>query len=97
MSVKMEEIKKNQKLQNETEIDKTEKECNNQIPPYSVEIDFDEASACWHANKKHIGNGTYKYVCGHQTRTGKYCKKPCKKGCTHCAQHSKSSFEKVHL
>jgi len=61
---------------------------------YSVEIDFDEASACWHANKKHIGNETYKYVCGYEMSTGKYCKKSCKKGSIHCAQHSKSTFEK---
>ena len=29
---------------------------------YEVNIDFDEASEAWRANKKYIGNGTYKYI-----------------------------------
>jgi len=29
---------------------------------YSVNIDFDEASAAWKKNKKSIGNGCYTYV-----------------------------------
>lgn len=28
------------------------------IPP----IDFDEASRCWRANKRHLGNGVFEYV-----------------------------------
>ena len=31
-------------------------------PLYEVNIDFDEASEAWRANKKYIGNGTYKYI-----------------------------------
>jgi hypothetical protein len=29
---------------------------------YEVNIDFDEASEAWRANKKYIGNGCYKYI-----------------------------------
>ena len=29
---------------------------------FEVNIDFDEASEAWRANKKYIGNGTYKYI-----------------------------------
>jgi hypothetical protein len=35
----------------------------NTIPKYEVNIDFDEASSAWKANKKSIGNGQYKYIC----------------------------------
>jgi len=40
-----------------------------------VNIDFDEASHYWNANKKRTGNGTYKYVCGKTLKNGKFCKK----------------------
>jgi len=30
---------------------------------FIVNIDFDEASAEWHKNKKSIGNSQYKYIC----------------------------------
>jgi len=29
---------------------------------YEVDIDFDDASEAWRANKKSIGNGQYKYI-----------------------------------
>lgn len=29
---------------------------------FEVNIDFDEASEAWRANKKYIGNGSYKYI-----------------------------------
>ena len=29
-----------------------------------ININFDEASHYWNANKKRTGNGTYNYVCG---------------------------------
>jgi len=32
-----------------------------QKPVYEVDIDFDEASEAWRANKTSIGNGEYKY------------------------------------
>ncbi len=30
-------------------------------PQYKVNIDFDEASLAWRANKIYLGNGEYKY------------------------------------
>ena len=45
------------------------------------EIDFDEATREWRANKKTKPNGCYEYICGHITKTGNKCqKKPCKDG-----------------
>jgi len=29
---------------------------------YSVDIDFDEASRAWNANKKRLPNGEYRYI-----------------------------------
>lgn len=40
-----------------------------------MEIDFDEASKIWMRNKKKIGNGAYRYVCGAKKRfKDGYCK-----------------------
>ena len=33
-----------------------------QQPKYAVNIDFDEASNAWKANKRSIGNGSYRYI-----------------------------------
>lgn len=38
-----------------------EDEVNSDLPELSVDIDFDEASAAWRANKVYEGNGTYRY------------------------------------
>ena len=40
---------------------------------YDVNIDFDDASAAWKANKKSKGNGTYRYICQAITKLGKKC------------------------
>ena len=40
---------------------------------YTVDIDFDKASTEWKANKKYIGNGSYKYVCIAMTKKNKQC------------------------
>ena len=40
----------------------------NNASRYDVDIDFDEASEAWRANKKSIGNGMFKYV-GMRTRS----------------------------
>ena len=45
----------------------------NIAPLYEVNIDFDEASKSWKANKKSIGNGSYKYMCCGITKTGNKC------------------------
>lgn len=42
---------------------------------YEVSIDFDYASTCWNANKKKIGQGGYKYICGHVLKNGKRCQR----------------------
>ena len=44
---------------------------------YTVNIDFDEASSCWKANKKSLGNGTYQYICCATSKTGTKCRRHC--------------------
>lgn len=34
----------------------------NPVQLYEVDIDFDDASKAWRANKKSIGNGQYVYI-----------------------------------
>jgi hypothetical protein len=46
-------------------------------PMYELDIDFDDASACWRKNKKYLGNGTYKYICPIQKKDGNICCNPC--------------------
>ena len=65
-----------------------EKEKEN-IVLYMVEIDFDEASRMWKANKKSIGNGSYKYICSQTTKSGNECKRESLPGCDYCKQHFK--------
>lgn len=38
-------------------------------PFLKVEMDFDESSKAWKANKKSMGNGRYKYICTKLTKT----------------------------
>jgi hypothetical protein len=55
-----------------------------------VEIDFDEASRAWNANKRRVGP-CYYYVCGHILANGKdICKNLPKKNSVdfHCHIHS---------
>ena len=54
-----------------------------------VNIDFDEASKAWHANKKSIGNSHYKYICEISTKTGTQCSKGCYKTELFCWSHRK--------
>jgi hypothetical protein len=56
---------------------------------FKVEIDFDEASEAWKANKKSIGNGSYKYICFGKTKTGNNCKRESLSGCDYCKIHKK--------
>ena len=70
---------------------------------YEVNIDFDEASEAWRANKKYIGNGSYKYItpknntrtdnksrrCIQQTHSGSQCKRESLNDCDYCFQHNK--------
>ena len=54
---------------------------------YNVVIDFDEASRSWKANKKSIGNGSYKYICQGRLKTGSTCKREAKPGTEFCSWH----------
>lgn len=54
---------------------------------YAVDIDFDEASVAWKANKKSIGNGSYKYICQGRMKTGCSCKREAKPRSEFCSWH----------
>ena len=56
---------------------------------YSVEIDFDDASEEWRANKKSMPNGMFKYICGCPTKSGAKCMRPRKTGHEFCTTHIK--------
>lgn len=60
----------------------------NTKPIYSVKINFDEASEAWKANKKYIGNGTYKYICLQKTKAGNPCKKDAQPNSDFCKTHA---------
>ena len=52
-------------------------------------FDFDNASECWKANKKSIGNGCYTYICGAVLKTGGVCQRSPMKCSDFCSVHSK--------
>jgi hypothetical protein len=56
---------------------------------FIVNIDFDEASAEWHKNKKSIGNSQYKYICTVITNknTTTTCQRVCYKDSDKCWIH----------
>ena len=54
--------------------------------PYFVEIDFDEASRAWRANKKKNKDGTFSYICGATRSNGKVCTKVNCKNVQHAKQ-----------
>jgi len=54
--------------------------------PYEP-IDFDEASFAWRANKKHLGNGQFKYVCP-VVKDFLRCGRNVMKGCMTCRLHT---------
>jgi hypothetical protein len=58
-------------------------------PIYEVNIDFDDASECWRANKCHICNGQYKYICDIEIAKGKLCGNLCSKKLSTCWNHRK--------
>jgi len=59
------------------------------ISKFDVEIDFDGASEAWKANKKSIGNGSYKYVCSKKNKNGNSCSLKCLYGEIYCKTHLK--------
>jgi hypothetical protein len=59
-----------------------------------VNIDFDDASHAWQANKRSKGNGTYVYICKQICSNGNPCKNPVyvntKDLCnSYCKRHTK--------
>jgi hypothetical protein len=56
---------------------------------YEVNIDFDEASEAWKANKRSIGNGSYKYVCAKKSKNNSCCLRKCLPGEIYCKTHLK--------
>lgn len=56
-------------------------------PTFEVNIDFDEASRYWNANKKRTGDGSYKYVCGKPLKNGNFCKRNIKSEEDTCSIH----------
>jgi|Laugresubdmm15sn_1035100.scaffolds.fasta_scaffold15029_2 hypothetical protein len=57
-------------------------------PLYEVNIDFDGASAAWHANKRRVGH-QYVYLCGAALENGCACQRKPKKNSIHCFMHQK--------
>jgi len=55
---------------------------------YEVNIDFDEASAAWKANKKSTGGGCYKYICEHRNKNNKKCRRNPIPSCDFCSKHN---------
>jgi hypothetical protein len=64
----------------------------NIVPLYEVNIDFNEASEAWKANKKYIGNGFYKYVCCGITKTGNKCNRKSLDSVDFCKIHIKKKL-----
>jgi len=60
------------------------------VAEYAVEIDFDEASRHWNANKKRLTNGCYQYVCGTPLANGLFCKRKMCKTSQLCSQCTKN-------
>jgi hypothetical protein len=54
---------------------------------YEVNIDFNEASEAWKANKRSIGNGSYKYVCAKKNKNNSCCLRKCLPGEIYCKTH----------
>jgi hypothetical protein len=61
----------------------------NSKPLYEVEIDFDEASEAWRQNKKHVGQGHFKYICTIPLakKHGEKCGNSCYKDSQYCWAH----------
>lgn len=64
----------------------TRSQTKNSKKEYDVNIDFDESSKEWMANKKSIGNGYYKYICPVE-KNGTKCGKSCHTNLPYCWIH----------
>jgi hypothetical protein len=56
---------------------------------YEVNIDFNTASEEWKANKRPIGNGSYRYVCCRRGKNNNMCISKCLPGEDYCRVHLK--------
>jgi hypothetical protein len=67
-----------------------------QVAPaeYTVDIDFDEASEGWMANKRKLANGMYRYICGFQKTDGKKCMRAPAANQSGCWYHSRAPAKK---
>ncbi len=78
--------KSSDKISLESEM-KREKQLNLPNQLYTVDINFDEASDEWHANKKRVGHN-YVYICNQTViKTGTKCDKVCYKDGLTCFIH----------
>jgi len=67
------------------------------LPKYTVDIDFDDASREWNANKKRVGQ-MYLYVCGKILASGKRCQnKPGETLDRCCKKHTNHIIEPIHF
>lgn len=60
---------------------------------YEVNIDFDRASDIWKANKRSIGNGSYRYLCIKKGINNNNCIAKCLTGENYCRTHYKMFLE----
>jgi len=69
---------------------KTRSQCKREKSTiYTVDIDFDGASEAWKANKRSIGNGSYRYVCCKKGKNNNSCIAKCLPGEDYCRTHHK--------
>ena len=65
---------------------------NNNTILYEVNINFDEAIESWRGNKKHLGNGMYKYICCGIIKTGNKCNRQSLPNYDYCKTHIKNKL-----
>jgi len=65
-----------------------EKEKNFNEIKQIYEVNIDEASAAWKANKRSTGGGCYKYICEHRNENNKKCRKNPIPGESFCSKHN---------
>jgi hypothetical protein len=71
-------------------IEEMDKEYKNPVKSHrelEVNIDFDDASQAWRANKQSLRNGSFKYICEAKTKMNESCKKKPLQGSSFCNVH----------
>ena len=59
-----------------------------EIHEREVDIDFEQASLLWMANKRRLKNGMYRYICCSIMNTGKRCQRKPVRNNEHCRIHT---------